>query len=254
MLTERRHLTRDGWRTLSTCVDESIVWTSQFLKKKALLLQITTFVLLAIVLQPKDCVAAKEDSAERQRGGFVFTASVRNAAFLGRSPQGNQTILLVDYETGKLKRIISSGAHLSSPRLSPDGTRLLLARQRFKERWQQLLSCDLHSFVCKSIVKSEGSIGSPVEITGGRVLYVSSPYDVGYDGRGRYALNDFWIVGQSDMPRQLTHMILYQLNSVSVANGEVYFSTGTSSAKAGASEDGRSRQERQRYIQTEIRY
>jgi len=138
--------------------------------------------------------------------------------------------------------------------LSPDGTRLLLARQRFKERWQQLLSCDLHSFVCKSIVKSEGSIGSPVEITGGRVLYVSSPYDVGYDGRGRYALNDFWIVGQSGMPRQLTHMILYQLNSVSVANGEVYFSTGTSSAKAGASEDGRSRQERQRYIQTEIRY
>jgi len=161
---------------------------------------------------------------DRRNAGFYFAASVRSVAFPVKTLEGNIALLFVDLETGKQKKLNSAGSHLLSPYLSPDGTRLLFVRQPYDRQGHELISCQTSEFVCKRVVKSAGAIGSPIEISDGRILYASSAYDVGLDGKGRYARNDFWISEGVNEARQLTDMQFYELNSISVTNGEVYFS------------------------------
>lgn len=116
------------------------------------------------------------------------------------------------------------GAHLLSPYLAPDGKRLLFVRHPFGEGGREIVSCDTESLRCRSVLKSEGSISSPVEISGGRILYVESPKYLRLDGRTGYHRNDFWLLDQAGRALQLTNMRLYQISSVSVTESAVYFS------------------------------
>jgi hypothetical protein len=161
---------------------------------------------------------------DRRNAGFYFAASVKSAAFPVRTREGNVALLFVDFETGKQKKLNSAGSRLLSPYLSPDGTRLLFVRQPYDRQGHEVISCETGEFVCRRVVKSAGSIESPIEISDRRILYASSAYHVGPDGKGRYARNDFWVSDGVNEARQLTDMQFYELTSISVTNDEVYFS------------------------------
>jgi Tol biopolymer transport system component len=162
---------------------------------------------------------------DRWNRGFYLAASVKNAAVLVRtSPTDNMQLLLVDFETGKRIRLKSERSHLLSPYLSPDGARLLFSRQPLDHQGHELLSCETATLTCRIILKSTGSIHSAIEITGGRILYVSSPYFKGFDGRIRLRRNDIWIFDATTGSRQLTDFKLYELHSLSVTDNEIYFS------------------------------
>lgn len=162
---------------------------------------------------------------ERWNRAFHFAASTRNSALLVRPNSGdNMQILLVDFTSGKRTRLKSERAHLMSPYLSPDGTRLLFSRQHLDRQDHELVSCDTGTLNCRQVLTSPGSIHSAIQIYGGRILYVSSPYVKGLDGRIRLSRNDIWIFDPATGPRQLTNFRLYQLHSLSVSNNHLYFS------------------------------
>jgi Tol biopolymer transport system component len=168
--------------------------------------------------------ANAESPSDRLNRAAYFAASTRNAAFPVRDSRGSLAILLVDFETGKRKKLGIEGAHLLSPYLSPDGKRLLFVRHPFGEGGREIVSCDTESLRCMSVLKSEGSISSPLEISGGRILFVESPKVLGLNGRARYHRNDFWLLDQAGRALQLTNMRLYQISSISVTKSAVYFS------------------------------
>jgi hypothetical protein len=163
---------------------------------------------------------------DRWNRSFTFAASSRNAVILTRSNATEPVkLLLVDFETGKRVRLKSDHSHLSSPYLSPDGTRLLFSRVPLgQQQGYELVSCDTTAFACRTILRSSGSIHSAIEISGNRILYVSSPYYKGYNDQLRLNRNDIWMFDPATGPRQLTDFKLYDLHSLSVANGEIYFS------------------------------
>lgn len=164
--------------------------------------------------------------ADRWARGFSLAASIKNAVLLVRSGEAEnlQQLLLVDFETGNRLRLNSEGAHLASPYLSPDGTRLLFSRQPTKRQGHDLVSCETKTLACRTILKSTGSIHSAMEISGGRILYVSSPYVKRSNGQTRLTRNDIWLFDPVTGPRQLTDFRLYELRSLSVTDRDIYFS------------------------------
>jgi Tol biopolymer transport system component len=162
---------------------------------------------------------------DRWNRGFYLAASVSNAAVLVRTSRtDNMQLLLVDFETGKQTRLKSERSHLLSPYLSPDGARLLFSRQPLDHQGHELVSCETATLICRTILKSTGSIHSAIEISGGRILYVSSPFVKRSNGQIRLTDNDIWIFDPATGSRQLTDFKLYQLHSLSVTGNEVYFS------------------------------
>ena len=167
---------------------------------------------------------------DRWSRGFYLAASVRNAVVLLRAGStDNMQLLLVDFETGRWTRLKSERSHLLSPYLSPDGARLPFSRQPLDHPGHELVSCETATLTCRTILRSTGSVQSAIEISGDRILYVSSPYFKGFDGRTRLSRNDIWIFDPATGSRKLTDFKLYELHSLSVTNGEIYFSaTGPS--------------------------
>jgi Tol biopolymer transport system component len=165
------------------------------------------------------------NSQDRWIRSFYLAASVRNAVVLVRPrTTDNMQLLLVDFETGKRTRLKSDRSHLLSPYLSPDGARLLFSREPRDQQAHELVSCETATLVCHTVLRSTGSIHSAIEISGGRILYVSSPYVKGFDGRIRLSHHDIWLYDPATGPRQLTDFQLYELHSLSVTANEIYFS------------------------------
>jgi len=181
-------------------------------------------VLFGICIIVTNSTANAESLSDRLNRSDYFAASAKNAAFPVRNSKGGLSLLLVDFETGTRKKLTIAKSHLLSPFLSPDGKRLLFVRHPNGQIGRELISCDTDDLACKSVLKSEGSISYPVEISGGRILYIASPYVIGADGKGRYHKKDFWLMDQSGPPRQLTSMMLYELSSISATENMVYFS------------------------------
>jgi hypothetical protein len=184
---------------------------------------VSRILLWSCIVVTSTAVHAESLSSRLNRAAY-FAASTRSAAFPVRDSNGRLVILLVDFETGKPKKLGMKGAHLLSPSLSPDGKRLLFVRHPFGEGGREIVSCYTETFRCRSILKTEGSIGSPIEIAEGRILYAESPNAPGPDGIARYHRYDLWLFSESSGPRQLTNMRLYQLSSISVTENAVYFS------------------------------
>jgi len=191
---------------------------------RALALARMVFLLLVMVIAATEAFASGESISSRLGRAAYFAASNKNAAFPIRVADGHFSLLLVDLSSKKLRKIGFKNYDLLSPYFSPDGTRLLFTRRAAGQNGSELIVCDTDSLACKSILKNEGNISFPVEIGDGRILYVVSPYVVGFDGRGRYSRNDFWLFEGGSGPRKLTDMQLYQISSIGVTADFVYFS------------------------------
>jgi hypothetical protein len=181
-------------------------------------------ILLGIEIVVTSTAANAEAIQSRLDRAAYFAASSKNAAFPVRGSDGRLALLLIDFKSEKLRKLGIKRSDLLSPYLSSDGTRLLFTRHPADQKGSELITCDTESLACRLLLRSDGRISSPVEIGGGRILYVSSPYFIGLDGKGRYSRNDFWMFGEVGGPRKLTDMQLYQLSSIGVANDAVYFS------------------------------
>ena len=170
-------------------------------------------------------LAGTELSTERSNRGAAFAASNKSALVLIRVAKDDWQPLLLDLQTGKQRRLTSTGAQLRSPSLSTDGERLLLVRHPKNNSGSELLSCDTDRLSCKLLVKKvDTAIHSPIELSNGRVLYIASPLHTGGDGRKRYSRHDVWLLEPQSGPRQLTDLQLYQMSTISVTRNEIYFS------------------------------
>lgn len=186
----------------------------------------TTFLLLSLAfVLPSSLAYPQGFDLDRWNRGFYLATSVKNTAILVRSSEAeNMELLLVDFETGKRTKLKSEGSHLLSPYLSPDGARILLSRELLDRKGTELVSCDTSNLTCHIIIRSAGSIHSAIEISGGRILYVSSPFVTGGDGQVRLSRNDIWMFDPTTGSRQLTDFGLYELHSLSVTQSHIYFS------------------------------
>lgn len=186
---------------------------------------IGSFLLSFVVVLPSSSAHPQGFDLDKWNRGFYLAASAKNAAILVRSSRAeNMQLLLVDFVSGKRTKLRSKGSHLLSPYLSPDGARLLLSRELPGRSGTELLSCDTGNFTCHVVLRSAGSIHSSRQISGGRILYVSSPFVKGGDGRVRLSRNDIWIFEPATGPRQLTDFRLYELDSLAVGQNHIYFS------------------------------
>jgi hypothetical protein len=162
---------------------------------------------------------------DKRNRGFYLAASVKSVALLVRTNRAEPVqVLLVDFGSGKRSRLKSEGSHLLSPWLSPDGERLLFSRQLEDHKGTELVSCDTGSLACHVVVRRSGSIHSAIEMSGNRLLYVSSPYYTRIDGSMRTNRNYIWVFDPATGPRQLTDFKAYQLGSLSVTQKHIYFS------------------------------
>jgi WD40-like Beta Propeller Repeat len=181
-------------------------------------------VLLLLVVELTNSSAKAEGIPSRLNRAAYFAASGKNAAFPVKGSDGHLALLFVDLQSDKLRKLGIKGSDLLSPYLSADGARLFFTRHPDGQTGSELIRCDTVSFACKSLLRSEGRISTPIEIEDRRILYVSSLYHVGLDRKGRYSRNDFWLFDEVSGPRKLTDMKLYQISSISVTNDSVYFS------------------------------
>lgn len=184
------------------------------------------FILLSLAfVLPSSSAYPQGFNLDKWNRGFYLAASVKNAAILVRSSRTeNMQLLLVDFDSGKRAKLKSEGSHLLSPYLSPDGGRLLFLRELLGRKGTELVSCNTASLACHVVFRSAGSLHSAIEVSGNRILYVSSPYVTGGDGRVRLSRNDIWIFDPTTGPRQLTDFKLYELDSLAVAQNQIYFS------------------------------
>jgi hypothetical protein len=180
--------------------------------------------LLLLVVEVMNSSASAEALRSRLNRAAYFAASGKNAAFPVKSNDGHLALLFVDLKSEKLRKLGIKGSDLLSPYLSADGARLLFTRHPDGQTGSELIRCDTVSFACKSLLRSEGRISTPIEIEDRRILYVSSLYHVGLDRKGRYNRNDFWLFDAAAGPRKLTDMQLDQISSISVTKDSVYFS------------------------------
>lgn len=177
---------------------------------------------VSLGLSLSGCDNSTTSRLDRLNMGDYLAASDKNAAFPVKLPQGT-AIIFADLATGAMQKLVSSKADLYAPYLSLDGTKLLLVRRLHDSKEFELISCETRLFGCKIVLKSINSIGSPVEISTNRILYVSSPLVVRDNGTTRFSRNDIWSIDSEGRLRKLTDLELYGLGSLSIGNGEIYF-------------------------------
>jgi hypothetical protein len=194
----------------------------------------TALLLLGLISESHaDATSTRQASTRQERfaAGFFFTASSRQAAFPVPVGGGRIDVMIVDLKSGDRKRLSSADSSLLTPLLSADGERLLLVRFN-RTGIYDLLSCTTTTFVCKVETSGEGSINSPVEVGANRILYVGSPIRIIPGVRSRYPQHDLWILERGGLPRQLTQLQFFEMNWLSVAGTNVYFSAmGSGSGK-----------------------
>jgi hypothetical protein len=194
----------------------------------------TTLLLLGSIFESRaEATSARQASTRQERfaAGFFFTASPRQAGFPVPVGDGRIDVIIVDLKSGDRKRLSSADSSLLTPFLSEDGERLLLVR--FKRTGiYELLSCTTTILVCRVETSGESSINSPVEVGVDKILYVGSPIRTIPGVRSRYPQHDLWILERGGLPRQLTQLQFFEMNWLSVAGANVYFSAmGSSSGR-----------------------
>jgi hypothetical protein len=110
------------------------------------------------------------------------------------------------------------------PFLSPDGERLLLARQDSHAGESELLSCGITNLVCRRLFTTKLSIVDPVEINADKIVYISSAFNAIPGVRSRYSDNDFWLYEAGKEPRPITDVQFHVLTRLSVTSSHIYFS------------------------------
>jgi hypothetical protein len=134
--------------------------------------------------------------------------------------------------SGSVTELRSPGNRLIFPFLSPDGSRLLVVRQRLENGVSDLLSCTIDNFRCKLLHSSKDAISSPVEIDQHRLLFVSGQLRT--DGPNlrskylgfpvnRYVKHDIWRLDVGRSPSRVTDYELYELGDLCVTVSNVYF-------------------------------
>jgi hypothetical protein len=199
-------------------------WVSLLAVTLVVLLGLAVAALERFVESPLAPSYAAISHGPRRDLASYLAASTRNVAFAVSDSNGHIALLFVDLPTGKVTKLSSKAANLLYPHLSPDGTRLLLVSHSTGRLGYRLISCETVTFVCQDIIKESESIVAPTELPNGRILYSSSPYTIDSKGRGRYAGHDFWLTDVSGHARKLTDLKFYELSSISVGGGKVYFS------------------------------
>lgn len=170
---------------------------------------------------------ARAESAERRDRlilGYFFTSNSKQAAFPVEGVAGGIDIMIVDLETGNLRKLRSQSGRLLSPFLSRDGQRILLVRVRNDTQEYELLSCTTTDFVCARLLASKGSINSPIEVSGNKILYIASPRRIVSGARSQFFQHDLWDVEKGKAPRQLTDLQFFEMNWLSATSIGVYFS------------------------------
>lgn len=174
-------------------------------------------------MSAKPAISAETIQGRLDRAAY-FAASKKNASFPVRGVDGRLSLVLVDFESGKSRKLGVKSSDVLSPYLSSDGSRLLFAVHPAGQPGSELVSCETQNFVCTSLFKSDGRISSPVEYANGGILFVYSPYNVGFDGKGRYNRNDVWLLDSLGKAQKLTDLGLYQISSINIADGALFFS------------------------------
>lgn len=179
---------------------------------------------LAVSLANASMGNCETSHLERKNWGQYFTANPRLAAFPVQSSASKVDIVVVDLKSGAPTKLRSKGAILIDAHLSRDGERLLLVGYRKDSAQFELMSCRTTNYVCRRLVATTASIGSPVDIDDHTVVYASSPRQPNRSVRNQFPRNDLWILEEGMAPKRLTNFGLYQLRSLSVTSSNIYFS------------------------------
>lgn len=79
------------------------------------------FAIVPFLILLRSDVAKAEGLSDRLEWGNHFAVARNSAAFPVRVRDGRLVLLLIDFETKRLRKLGVEGAHLLSPFLSPDG-------------------------------------------------------------------------------------------------------------------------------------
>jgi len=163
-----------------------------------------------------------EDRA-RWQSSSEFAVSESMLAFTVILSDGETGLLVVDRESGKQRLIYERGFGFWAPHLTVDGERLMMIKRERETARRQILSCQVDFWRCDVYLRTENNLRSPVEIEKDTILYSSTPLRIGEDGRHWYADYDIHLLQKGGVPKRLSDFGLYELGSISVANGKIYF-------------------------------
>lgn len=153
-----------------------------------------------------------------------FSASTTSIAFSVILDNGETALLFVDRNTGQQRIIYEEGFGFWAPHLSSDGERLVAIRRRQNTAQREILTCQIASWRCDILLRTEDNLRSPVEIDKNTILYSSSPLRIGRDGRHLYIDYDLQLLRKDSPKIQLSDFQLHELHSISVAKDKIYFS------------------------------
>jgi hypothetical protein len=187
-------------------------------------------------------VTSNTDPMERRRFISIydgFTASTELAAFQVPTSLTANGILLIHRAGRKAAIIAREGYTHWSPRFSTDGERLIFARAQAGRAEQELVSCSVSEWRCTLLLRTSGSILSPVEFGRGKVIFALG-YPLVRDGKTtQHRRYDFYVVVAGQPPVRMTQFEFLSLHAISVGQNKIYFQAigGKSESKADSCAD-----------------
>lgn len=153
---------------------------------------------------------------------FDFAASKDFISFPVALEKSTSGLIFIDRRTGKQSIIYENGVVMHSPFLSSDGKRLVLVQRKTPKQDKELISCEILTWQCETILQTTATVFSPVEVAPDTILYSSSPLTI-HNKRIRADRHDIYLLKKGHAPVRLTNLDAYQLSSISIGGHRMLF-------------------------------
>jgi hypothetical protein len=161
-------------------------------------------------------------AGERKFALSQFAASSKLIAFSTPVEPNATGLIFFNRENQQTKLIYEGGAAFFAPFLSSDSERPIFIKRGSSNR--EIISCLINGWICRSFLRTENSLRSPVEIDRDTIAYASSPLIVGYDKKKRFSRYDVFLKRRDEPPVQVTNFGVYSLDPLSASNSRILFS------------------------------
>jgi len=161
-------------------------------------------------------------AGERKFALSQFAASSKQIVFSTPVELSATGLIFFDRENQQTSLIYEEGVAFFAPFLSSDSKRLVFIRRSSLGR--EIISCSINGWICRSLLRTENPIRSPVEIDRDTIAYASSHLIVRYDKKERYNRYDIFLKKRDEAPAQVTNFGFYSLDPISVSNARILFS------------------------------
>jgi hypothetical protein len=155
---------------------------------------------------------------------FQFQATNRYLTFPIAFDDLSSGLLWIDRQADARALITIPGSVIVSPSIDSRDQKIIFVKNDLPTAVNQIVQCSLPDWRCDTILKSDFSIRSPVDLGDGRILFAASEFAPGLDGKKRYATYNFYLITAKRELKKLGNFDFFHLDDLQYVDGAIVFS------------------------------